>query len=175
MSATVTIAEKNGAGGTQTDSITNTNMGSTDAVNLVAASFPITAGANSYEKIQHFRVSAAGGSSQIKQPKVWASAVLASGATLYTNANVTPANYKNVGTYWQPVTTASTAATYNMPTATPATANLGIGGVLLDSAYIDLAGTLPASTDYLVTQIKTSSNATAGTTVTMNYQYDEIA
>lgn len=179
MAATVAIAEENGAvlptgRGTQTDSITNTNMGSTDAVNLDAATYPITAGQNSYEKIQHFRVSAAGGSSYIQNLKIWASAVLASGATLYTSATTTSTQYKNHGGYWQPVATASTAATWNMGQTTPSTANVGISGSILSSASLNLA-TVPASSDRFVTQIKTSSDATAGTTVTMNYQYDEVA
>lgn len=179
MAATVTVTEQNGtAPGTRTDSITTTNMGSTDAVNLDPSTYPITAGANSYEKWQRFRVTVAGGSSQIKNLKIWASAVLATAATLYTNAATTKATYLNPtssSAYRDPVATASTAATYTMPITTPASANVGIQGNIYAENYINLAGTLPASSDYFVTQIKTSSDAVAGTTVTMNYQYDEIA
>lgn len=183
MAATVTITEQNGAApGTRTDSIANCYMGSTDAQIADASAYPITAGTNSYEKWQRFRVSAAGGSSQIKNLKIWASAGLATGATLYTNASPTQAGYLNptvTSAYRDPVATASTAATYNMPISTPASANVGIQGNIFAENYIDLSKLSDtggaASSDYFVLQIKTSSDAVAGTTVTMNYQYDEVA
>jgi len=56
-----------------------------------------------------------------------------------------------------------------MPTSEPASANLGIGGAL--------AGALTAAgeSDYLVHQIQTDAGDVAGSTSTMNYQYDETA
>lgn len=56
-----------------------------------------------------------------------------------------------------------------MPTSEPATANLGIGGSLGGS--LEEAG----ASDYLVHQIQTDAGDTAGSSSTMNYQYDEIA
>jgi len=44
MAATVAIAEFNTAGETKTASITNTNMGDTDAVNLDPVAYPVTPG-----------------------------------------------------------------------------------------------------------------------------------
>ena len=44
MAATVQINEFNGAGETKTANITNSNMGSVDSVNLVAADNPIVPG-----------------------------------------------------------------------------------------------------------------------------------
>jgi len=60
-------------------------------------------------------------------------------------------------------------ATQTMPTAEPASANLGIGGSL--SGSLTAAG----SSDYLVHQLQTDGADTAGTTTTLNYQYDETA
>jgi hypothetical protein len=56
-----------------------------------------------------------------------------------------------------------------MPTSEPSGANLGIGG--------SLSGQLTATgnSDYLVHQIQTDSGDVAGSTSTMNYQYDETA
>jgi hypothetical protein len=168
MTATVVIAERNGApAGSETDGITNTNMGSVDAVNLVAADNPIVAGTNSFEKYQRFHVSAMGGSSKIKTLKVWASAALAAEATHLTSATTT--SYGGARSYATPTATASTAATLTMPIATPAAANLGIGGALTGEL------TDVGYSDYLIMQIQLTGAATAGTTVTMNYQYDEIA
>jgi len=50
MAATARINEFNGASETKTNDITNTNMGSTDAVNLNPVTYPITPGENSFEK-----------------------------------------------------------------------------------------------------------------------------
>lgn len=170
MAATVTIAELNGPDMTPatTGSITNSNMGSTDAVNLVAADYPITAGQNSYEKWQKYLVTAMGGSSKVKTLKVWTSAVLAAGATMYTSATV-DVGYVCPTPYAAPVATASTAATFTIANATPASGNVGING--------DLGGEITDvdESDFVVFQIKTSTDATAGTSVTMNYQYDEVA
>lgn len=170
MSATVTIAECNGPAMTPatTNSVTNSNMGSTDAPNLVAASYPITAGQNSYEKWQKYLVTNMGGSSKIKTLKTWTSAVLATGATMYTSA--TPDNGYHAPTpYAAPTANASTAATFAISQATPASANVGIGGAL--NGEITAVG----ESDFVVYQIKTASSAVAGTTVTLNYQYDEVA
>jgi hypothetical protein len=56
-----------------------------------------------------------------------------------------------------------------MPTSAPGAANLGIAG--------SLAGALTAAgfSDYLYHQIQTNAADNAGSTSTMNYQYDEIA
>lgn len=167
MAATVTISESNGAGETITASITNTNMGSTDAVNLVAADYPIVAGQNSYEKYQRFCVSNMGGSSKIKTLKVWRTTALSGSDTHKTNARESGYVQKSYAT---PVATTSTQATQTMPTSVPSGANLGIGG--------SLTGEITSATsysDYLVHQLQTDAATTAGTSCTMNYSYDEVA
>jgi len=174
MAATVTMSESNGVGEDITTSITNSNMGSTDAVNLAAVTYPITAGTNSFEKFQRFRCSADGGSSALLNWKVWASAGLSANCSLKTNAR--ESDYGGATAYVQPSAT-DRSATYGytqaMPTSEPTGSNLGYGGTL--GASMDITGELPKYSDYLVMQIQTTIAATAGTTVTMNYQYDEVA
>ncbi len=167
FAATVEIDERNGApAGTLTHGITNTNMGSTDAVNLVAATYPVVAGANTYEKWQKVDVTAMGGSSKIDNLKVWRTSALGGSAVHKTNARTT--SYAGAETYATPTASAS-AYTQTMPTSEPASANLGIGGSLTGSL------TATGQSDYLIHQIQTNAADVAGSTSTMNYQYDETA
>lgn len=165
--ATVEICESNGAGETVTHSITNSNMGSTEAVNLTAVDYPITAGENSYEKWQRIHVTAMGGSSKIDNLKIWRTTALGAEATHLTNCKTSA--YAGAPTYATPVATASSVAINAMPSSEPASANLGIGG--------SLTGALTATgySDYMVHQLQTTASAVAGATCTMNYQYDETA
>jgi len=55
------------------------------------------------------------------------------------------------------------------PTSEPTDANLGIGGSLTGEL------TTTGESDYLVHQIQTDTDDTAGSTSTLNYQYDETA
>lgn len=167
MAATVEVCESNGAGETITHNITNTNMGSTDAVNLDPAANPVTPGNRTYAKYQRVHVTNLGGSSKIDNLKVWRTGALGGAATHVTNARL--AAYGGAAAYAQPVATAIAGADQTMPTATPASANLGIGGAL--------AGNLaaPGYSDYLIHQIVTNVADVAGSTTTMNYQYDETA
>lgn len=167
MAATVTIDESNGAGQTVTANITNSNMGSTDAANLDPVANPVSPGNNTYEKWQRFDLTALGGSSAIENLKVWRTGALGGSAVHVTNARTT--SYGGAATYATPVATTSTVATQTMPTSTPASANLGIGGSLTGSL------TAVGYSDYLVHQIQTNAADTAGSTSTMNYQYDEVA
>lgn len=166
MAATVRINEANGAGQTVTNNITNSNFGSTDAQSLVAATYPITAGTYSYEKWQKFEVTAMGGSSVVKDLKVWYTGTLAGSDTLETNARTS--SYGGAATFATPVNTDSSVATQTMPSSAPAT-NLGIGG--------SLSGTLTGtgSSDYLVMQIFVHAATTAGATLTINWRYTEVA
>jgi hypothetical protein len=167
MAATVQINEFNTVSETKTASITNSNMGSTDAVNLTAASYPIVPGENSYEKWQKIEVTNMGGSSAIKNLKVWRTGALGGSATHVTNARTSA--YGGAETFATPVATSSTVADQAMPTSEPGTANLGIGGSLTGEL------TATGASDYLVHQIQTDAGDTAGSSTTMNYQYDEIA
>jgi len=167
MAATIVINEFNTAGETKTANITNSNMGSTDAVNLVAATYPIVPGEYSYEKFQKFEVTAMGGSSVIDNLKVWRVTALGGSAVHLTNARET--SYGGAETFATPVATTSPLATETMPTTEPSGANLGIAG--------SLTGTLTAAgaSDYLVHQIQTDAGDVVGATCTMHYQYDETA
>lgn len=167
MAATVEIDESNGAGETVTHNITNSNMGSVDSVNLVAADNPIVPGDRSFIKYQQIDVTAMGGSSKIDNLKIWRVGALGGAATHVTNARET--TYGGALTYATPVATAVTGVDQTMPTSEPSGANLGIGGSLTGS----LTGT--GQSDYLGHQIITNGADVAGSTSTMHYQYDETA
>ena len=167
MSATVVINEYNSAGETETANITNSNMGSADSVNLDAVANPIVPGENSYEKWQKIVVTAMGGSSQLDNFKIWRTGALGGSAVHLTNARESA--YGGADAFATPVATDSSVATETMPTSEPSGANLGIGGALAGA----LTGT--GSSDYLVHQIQTDAGDVAGSTSTMNYQYDETA
>jgi len=166
MAATVEIDEANGAGETLTHNITNSNMGSLDAVNLDPVANPLTPGNNTFEKWQKIHVTAMGGSSKIDNLKVWRTSTLGGSAVHKTNART--ASYVQA-TYATPTASASSVATQAMPTSAPASANLGISGVL--TGLLLAAG----SSDYLVHQIQSNAGDSTGSTSTMNYQYDETA
>lgn len=167
MAATVEICESNGAGETVTHNITDTDMGSTEAANLDPVANPITPGNRSYAKYQRFHVTAMGGSSKIDNLQVWRTGALGGAATHVTNARTS--SYGGAPTYATPVASAITGADQTMPTSDPGAANLGIGG--------SLSGSLTATgySDYLIHQIVTNGADTAGSTSTLNYQYDETA
>lgn len=167
MAATVEICESNGAGETISHNITNTNMGSADSTNLDAVANPITPGNRSFIKYQRVHVTAMGGSSKIDNVKIWRTGALGGAATHVTNARTT--SYAGALTYATPVASSVSTVDQTMPTSAPGTANLGIGG--------SLSGSLTATgyTDYLGHQIVTNGADTAGSTSTMNYQYDETA
>lgn len=167
MAATVEICESNGAGETVTHNVTNVNMGNTDAASLDPVAYPVTPGSNTYEKFQRIHVTAMGGSSQINNLQVWRTGALGGAATHLTNARTS--SYAGAATYGTPDTTELAASTQTMPSSDPGAANLGIGG--------SLTGALTATgySDYLNHIIKTNAADTAGSTSTMNYQYDEVA
>jgi len=163
----VQIDEYNGVGETKTANITNTNMGDIDAANLDPVAYPVTPGNYTYEKWQKIEVTAMGGSSKIDNLKVWRTGALGGSAAHLTNARET--TYGGAEIYATPIKTVSTIATQTMPSSEPSGANLGIGG--------SLSGSLTAAglSDYLVHQIGTNVADVAGSTSTMNYQYDETA
>lgn len=167
--ATVEIDEANGAGETLTHNITNSNMGSTDAVNLDPVAYPITPGTNSYVKYQKIHVTNMGTSSKIDNLKVWRTGALGTGGTHGHVTNARTTSYAGAKAYATPTQSAVATVDQVMPSSVPATANLGIAG--------SLTGALTAvgSSDYLCHQITTDASATAGSTSTMNYQYDETA
>lgn len=166
MAATVEIDEANGAGETLTHNITDTDMSTQDSATTDPVANAVTPGNNTMEKYQKIHVTAMGGSSKIDNLQVWRTGALGGAAVHKTNARTT--SYAGAATYSTPTTSAS-SFTQTMPTSDPGAANLGIGG--------SLAGSLTAtgSSDYLVHQIQTNASDVAGSTSTMNYQYDETA
>ena len=169
MAATVEIDEANGAGETLTHNITNTNMGSTDAVNLDPVANPVTPNTRTFIKYQKIHVTAMGGSSQIDNLQVWRTGALGTGGTHTHVTNARTSSYAGALSYATPTQSAVSTVDQTMPSSDPAATNLGIGGAL--------AGALTAtgSSDYLGHQITTDASAVAGSTSTMNYQYDETA
>lgn len=167
--ATVEIDEANGAGETLTHNITNSNMGSSDSASLDPVANPIAPNTRTYIKYQKIHVTAMGGSSKIDNLKVWRTGSLGTGGTHAHLTNARETSYAGALTYATPTRSAVTDVTQAMPTSEPTGANLGIGGSLSGS----LTGT--GSSDYLGHQITVDASATAGSTSTMNYQYDETA
>lgn len=167
MAATVQISESNGSGETVHDNVANLNMGSTDAYELVAATYPITAGNNAYEKYIRVKLSNLSGSDHIQNIKVWRTGSLSGSDVLLTNAATS--GYTE-DSYAQPVATDSSVATVALPSSEPASANLGIDG--------SLSGNLNANgeySDYLVLQLQVDSGTTAGASCTINFKYEEVA
>ena len=168
FAATVEIDEQNGApAGSTTHNITDTDMSTEDSPTTDPVAFPVTPGNNTMEKWQKIDVTAMGGSSKIDNLKIWRTSALGGSATHLTNAR--ESTYGGAETYAQPTVSSSSIATQTMPTSEPSGANLGIGG--------SLTGALTATgqSDYLVHQIQTAGGDVAGSTSTMNYQYDETA
>jgi len=166
MAATVQINEYNDVGEVKEANITNSNMGDVDDPNLDPVANPVIPGENTYEKYQTLEVTAMGGSSAIDNLKIWRTGALGGSAVHMTNARI--ADYAEKS-YVQPIKTDSTQADQAMPTSEPVSADLGIGGAL--------AGSLIAAgeSDLLIHQIQTDAGDVAGSTSTMNFQYDEVS
>lgn len=168
MAATVEIDEQNGtAPGSTTHNIPDTDMSTEDSPTTDPVANPVTPGNNTMEKFQKIDVTSMGGSSLIDNLKIFRAGALGGAAAHLTNARETA--YAGAETFTTPTTTTSVKATQTMPTSEPAGANLGIGGSLTGS----LAA--PGQSDFLVHQIQTNGADTAGSTSTLNYQFDETA
>ncbi len=169
MAASVEICEQNGQSKSPalTHNISNTNMGSRDAANLDPVAYPIVPGGNSCEKWQLLHVTDMSTAARITNIQVWRTGSLGTHAIHLTNARTS--NYAGVTPFTTPTIAISTVANQIMPSSAPGSANLGVGG--------SLTGSLVANgySDFLVHQIQTATPALAGSTTTMNYQYDEVA
>lgn len=170
MAATVEVDEENGktASPALTHNIGNSNMGSRDASNLNPIANPIAPGKNSFEKWQLIHCLDMGTSSKINNIRVWRTGSLGANAIHLTNA-VSSSSYGGAASYRTPTDATSTVAIFSMPTSTPGSANLGIGGSLTGNL------TTIGYSDFLVHQIQTTEAAQAGSTTIMNYSYDETA
>lgn len=163
MVATFAWVEANGVGEDESTP-TNINFGSTDATDLVALTYPITAGNNSYEK--YIKVKFTDTFSVIDNIQFWKSAgAYVTGEGIDWDGEIVLASYA------QPVATTSSVATTVMPTADPGTANVSIAGSL--SGTITVAGN---TSDYIVMQLQTTGSTPAGAvnTKTFTLQYDEV-
>lgn len=167
MAATVQINEFNTAGETKTASITSSNFGSSDAVNLVVASNKITPGQNSFEKWQKIEVTNMDTATSIDNLKIWVTGTLSGSDSLLTNARTS--SYGGAETFATPTASTSSVADQTMPSSEPGTANLGIGGSLTGEL------TATGASDYLVMQLQVDSGTTSGATLTVHYQYDETS
>jgi hypothetical protein len=174
--ATTDLIESNGAGPTDTGSLTNVNAGSNDSYNIVTATYPIVAGTNSFEKWHRIKCTAAGTSTSLNNWKVWLSTgSITANCTLKTNLRET--SYGGAQSYAAPSATDRSATygyTQTFPTTTPSASNLGYGGTL--GAAMTISSGLPKYTDYIVMQLQTTGSANTGLTGgVITYQYDETS
>lgn len=157
MSATFAWVEYLATAG-DTATPTNLNFGSTISANLVPSTYPITAGENSYEKWvkAHF----SGSFTRIENLQFWKSA----GDYVPHEA----VSFKVETTYATPTTLESTTSL--VPTESPASANVSIGG--------SMSGSLTATgdSDFIVLQNQIGQDAGPGATnqKTFSLSYDEI-
>lgn len=179
MAATVVIAENNSGTGV-TDAITTTNFGETDAPNLSASLYPIPQNSQSYAKWQLFHVQALGGSLSISNLRVYLTATLPAGWSLWTNANPNQATYAtNAKLYASPPTPVNTDLHLTtLPTAMPTSQpnpNVGVNGTLTNT--ITAASASPSSTsvsDWFGMQLICVTPG-AGSVANIIYGYDESA
>lgn len=165
--ATVTIAESTGATPTVTNSITNLNMGATDAINLAYATWPIVAGDNGFEKWVRIYLSATGTSNKIDNFQLWMSPTPSvTGITYY--GNITSGGPGGTGqSFTQPTASTSTVATITYPgPSDPDVNNLApSGGIATAGSY----------SEYCVIQVRSTGSSPPGNLPqkTFHFQYDE--
>lgn len=174
MAATFEFNEDNGAatgspskGTTRNTAVTQMNWKNTDDVSTAYSSSPITAGNNSYIKYQFGKFS--GTFNQILNGK-WSphtAGTLGTGLTLVG---------KVTSTYATPATTAlATSTDYTSIVAIGSGASVSFSTTGPEAASPTSTLSSAGYTQYLVTQLQTSSSAAAGdtATVTGTLQYDE--
>jgi len=172
MVATFSWVESNATAG-DTGVPTNLNLGSTNARDLAASTYPITAGTYSYSKwVQGMWT---GSFTRIDNLQFWMSdsgSGYVSGETL--NISATTSSYAGTDVYTAPTTTADSQAANTMPTADPTAANIGIDGSLTGSVTSSTAGSNVS--DFIVLQASIGSGAGAGAVQqkTFTLQYDEV-
>ena len=179
MAATMYISETNGTVPTVTMSVTSLNFGYSnstvaDLTNLTANLYPIPAATSlgrSFEKWVRFNMSTLGGSTYCYNFKVYNSSSMGASAEIRTNASSTtttalvypstgPANTNRESTYLYNVV---------LSTVIPVSNNVMISGT---SSWLSASS---GFSDYVVFQVYASSSATVGHTVTLSFQYDEVA
>jgi len=149
--------------------VSNLNMGNTyKQVNINSQEFPITAGLNSYEIF--IRGKFVGTWTTINNVYFsYISGALVSGETLFVRTNGTTLNYQT------PTKQNSTIAvsSFSMGTSSPVSISGSISNALTSNANNSTSG---AFTDYIVLQLRTSTNAVAGfdNTKTFQISYDIV-
>jgi hypothetical protein len=153
MTATFEWSESNGAGQTVTNSISNLNYGSNDSFNIVPATYPITAGNNSFEKWNRGRFS--GTYNSVSNLKFYKSA----GAYVTGEAIKAAVN----AAYATPTATTSVVATADVPTT--------LGAAIAPSS----PGASPSFSGYIISQLQTTGSTPPGNVnqKTFTLQYDE--
>lgn len=160
MTSTFYFAEGNGAAPGTIGSVGNFNFGTTDAKGLTPASYPITAGQNSYEK--WVVGSWSGTFTKISNAQFYMSAgSYGTGEVIKWTGSAT--------NYVQPTTSASSLAVGSLPTSDPGTANVSIGSNLTGSLVS------PGRSDWIVMQYQTTASASPGPVnqKTITIQWDE--
>jgi hypothetical protein len=178
MAATFAWEESNGAGagGTTTSTTSTVNWKSVDDNSGTAyTAAPITAGNNSYEKWQYGHFS--GSFNQILNGK-WAHTATNFGAGLTLKASKAMTADGDRTVYTTPSAVANTTLTQDMTS----TLAIGSGAAVWFGAGSAHSGgkaasmtTNPCYTNYLTTQLQTTTSASAGDTaqVTITLSYDE--
>ena len=139
------------------------NFGAADTYPLDQVAYPVQQGSNSYERYVRLFVSDFGGSSSISNIRVYSPTA---------PSQDTSVNYGQAQTYTAPVDTQSTIATEAIPSTLPGSENLYISG---SSGNAITPGSTSYYSDYAVFQITSSATQVAGTTMTINVVYSEVA
>jgi hypothetical protein len=140
MAASFQFSESNGATPTVTDGVTSINFGNADSPNILPASNPVTAGANSFEKWirGHFY----GTYNSISNLKFY----MQSGTYVTGEGIVAAVN----ATFATPVATTSIVATSPVPTT--------LGTAIAPTA----PGASPSYSGYITLQLQTTSSTPPG-------------
>lgn len=175
FAATFEFDESNGAGQTITHAVTNVNWKNIDDTTTAYTSSPITAGNNSYEKWQagHF----SGTYNQISNG-FFAHTAGSFGTGLTLKGQPTMTADGDRLTYTTPATTANSSLTVDMTSVISITSGQVVFfGPTSANASGKASSTTsnPAWTNYLTTQLQTTSGAAAGdtATATLTLRYDE--
>lgn len=175
QAATFEWDEANSAGETVTHGVANANWKNQDSSTNNYSSFPITAGNNSFEKWQYGHFS--GTYNQILNGKFAHTAgALGTGLTLKGPPTMTAdANRLAFAT---PSTTANASLTNDMTSVIAIGSGVAVWFGITGPATAGKAASTtsnPAYTNYLTTQLQTTTSAAAGDTasVTLTLQYDE--
>lgn len=153
MAASFVWSESNGAGQVVTDSISNANFGNVDAPNIVPATNPIAAGANSFEKWVRGKFS--GTFNSIANLRFWMSlGTYVMGEDIKAAVNAS---------YATPVSTTSSVATVTVPIVE--------GSALAPTA----PSTNPGYSGYITMQLQTTVSTPPGNVnqKTFTLKYDE--